>query len=282
MRDARLAGDPTWVFIDEVPHEQRLPPLPLPAGYVVPPSALQLTTPPPLVTQRAPSIELYGGRAMPPPEAMPRFSGWDANAAAQATTRAYGRLAGTVCTAVRVPGGAEALRRLTAAHTVVGGGAWDADGECAAPAGTVSLTRLLRWLDAGQAELVPGAPERGTLAVLEALYSLQSPSASHWRRPFVRVVGSLVGVSTAADGGVLIEWLVYVGRLLFELVADESIRTFMQALTPASRWTPPAPLPVYPPCFVSTVRHPSALRRTIRALTRTTTALATAACACRL
>jgi len=212
-----------------------------------------------------PTIDMFAGTPLAPP-ADDEWASPAAAAAAARGTQRYARLAGVYRFAVRLvpPRGtplAAWLGALEAAYTPdppvpsprAGATAappdvpCDADGEFASAAGQIPLSRLLRWLSDGRAAAV--RPE--SVAVLEAMYALQSPQASPWRIPFLRTV--LVRGSEGAVRGaeVVVLAYVYFGRLLFELIADDAIKTVVEALTPAGARTDPAPLPQHPPVYVS-------------------------------
>lgn len=100
----------------------------------------------------------------------------------------------------------------------------------------VQATRLLRLYDNGAIELSEDAA-----ACLNSLYALQSPSASPWGRPMLRLM-SQHEASGGADVSLRVSMLVYASASLFELISDDSIRVMMSHLKAVSRVSGPAVL----------------------------------------
>ena len=173
------------------------------------------------------------------------------------------RLAGTVTVAVQVA--PAVLLGLVAAKDVPSvvkmsknpdremAVAWEATtGEFSSPQGQLPLSRLLVAMDKGQVTV----PSKDSKKVLEQLWSLQNPLSSPWKRPLLRLCttldpppGALPKAKTAGEVEVRLTFHVYLGRLIFELVADPDIQGVMAALTPAGPVRPTAKLPPSTPMF---------------------------------
>jgi len=99
---------------------------------------------------------------------------------------------------------------------------YNSDGEFRTPVGQLPLSRLL---------VIPLKALRGghkDKDLINSLYSLQHPDSSPWGKPFIRLVSS--HTYDKATETVKLNLFVYFTRLIFELIADPSIKLVVENL----------------------------------------------------
>lgn len=101
-------------------------------------------------------------------------------------------------------------------------GDYNSDGEFRTPAGQIPLSRLeqlpTKSLYGGEKDKI----------LINSLYSLQNPDSSPWGKPFIRLVSS--HTYNKKTEVVKVKLFVYFTRLIFELIADPSIKTVVEHL----------------------------------------------------
>ncbi|KAM3572300.1 hypothetical protein VYU27_005687 [Nannochloropsis oceanica] len=122
-------------------------------------------------------------------------------------------------------------------------------GEFSTPLGQLPLSRLLLALDNDKVRI----PIKAHADMLETLWSLQNPQSSPWKRPLLRLCTTLTPHPSALllDGrssskeqvNVHITFHVFVGRLIFELIANTDTQALMAGLTPVGHVIPAAQVP---------------------------------------
>lgn len=115
----------------------------------------------------------------------------------------------------------ELAQSLTAQKTIDEGD-FDFHGEFATPCGQIPLSRLI---DIPLRCLKNRAKERD---LLNCLYSLQSPDSSPWKLPLVRLATNHTYDNKCKTMTVYI--YVYFTRLIFEMIADPSIKSIIENL----------------------------------------------------
>jgi hypothetical protein len=127
---------------------------------------------------------------------------------------------------------------------------WDVDGEW--PSGPGEHIPVSRLMDAVTNKRGKGCPSvtavllssgQDAAPLILQLYALQSPQCSPWKIPLLRVLSSHtrrlhLGCEEAVD----LTYFVYASRLLFEMVADDSIKLITRLLTPPAAVVPAVPL----------------------------------------
>ena len=94
------------------------------------------------------------------------------------------------------------------------------DGEFMTPYGQISLGNLM---DANKKIKDQDANE-----IIEHLYGLQSPQCSQWKKPFIRLVSN--HSYNCKNKKLSIRYYVYFTRLIFELIANESLKFVMDRM----------------------------------------------------
>ena len=108
------------------------------------------------------------------------------------------------------------MKSLTFPNNVAERGTFNEDGEFNTPLGQIPLSRLL---DIPNKSFENGTKDK---QLLHSLYSLQCPRTSPWNKPFIRLVSN--HFYDKKSESVSIQLYVYFTRLIFELIADPSIK----------------------------------------------------------
>lgn len=66
-------------------------------------------------------------------------------------------------------------------------------------------------------------PAKGEKKVVDALYALQCPDSSPWKKPFLR----LLSRHEYSEGRLTVRFYIYFSRFVFEMISDEAVRTVM-------------------------------------------------------
>lgn len=98
---------------------------------------------------------------------------------------------------------------------------FDQDGEYNTKRGQITLSRIYDLHSSKELQFQSNKDDE----LFNALYSMQSPQSSVWKRPFIRLISVH---KYQSDLGILtLKYFVYFSRLVFELIADKSIKTIM-------------------------------------------------------
>lgn len=111
---------------------------------------------------------------------------------------------------------AKDMKSLTLPNEVAGTVTFNEDGEFNTPVGQIPLSRLL---DISNKSFKNGAKDK---ELLHSLYSLQCPQTSPWKKPFIRLASN--HVYNKKTESATVQLYVYFTRLVFELIADPSIK----------------------------------------------------------
>ena len=136
---------------------------------------------------------------------------------------------------------------------------FDVDGQFPLPHGQIPVTRLLDIMEptkeqkkqkkkaGGDSMSIPDANER---TLLGHVYANQSPQASQWEKPFLRVVTN--HVYNEASQRLTVHLYLYFTRLIFELIADTGMKALVEGMTKAYEVIPVRVRPPQPVLFKST------------------------------
>lgn len=106
-------------------------------------------------------------------------------------------------------------------------GIFDDDGEFSTAAGLIPLSRVMDMGHEKQMKLKSGDDFFGMKkTVMDIIFSLQNPGSSQWKRPFIRVVSNHIFNNKTKK--LKIHFYIYFTRLIFELIADKSIKILME------------------------------------------------------
>ena len=213
-----------------------------------------------------PTIDMKTGHNAAPPQQ------WESNAAAERAangTENTGRWLGDLSVSLSLAKDAR-LSELGAAVKVSSRlKSWDEDGMFAGHAGLVPAVRLEQWMNAGK--LIPLSSDDmdaiSNLAVLSSPNFRGALGNGGWKKavPFIR---SYCRCPAAAEpstdpadkfGIVKLTFRVYVSRLFFELIADDSYSELVKSVVPCAPFTPcAAPKQRAPQMFTRTVSQRAA------------------------